>query len=410
VGVAAVLNKKQERVEPGGSITRTVKVRNTGKVVDSVLVDVVGDAAGWTRVEPTEVNLFPGDEAEVTLTFTPPRSSKVLAGAVPFAVRCLSKEDTEGSVVEEGEVEVGSFADIKAEVVPRTKRLRRRGRVELAVDNLGNVPVDARLIFEDPEDQLSVTIEPELVVLSPGRATFLNLTVKPRQTFLRGEVRTIPYQVAVLAPEQPPVYADGVIVQEPLIPSRLLKLLLLLLVLLIALLLLWNTLFKSLINSGVKDALGDDVANAQEAAADAQEAAEQAQSSAQQATGGGAGGGAIGSLPGGAGEFTVTRKDFRLQGSASTFPVPTGGKLAITDLVFGNPGAATGTVVLQRGTDVLMVLNLANFRDIDYHFVTPIDAFGDQVITMALTCQGPTPEACEAVGVYVNGALAVPAA
>ena len=49
-----------------------------------------------------------------------------------------------------------------------------------------------------------------------------------------------------------------------------------------------------------------------------------------------------------------------------------GRTLNITDLVFSNPDGATGTLRLRRSGEDLMVLRLENFRDLDFHFVTPI--------------------------------------
>jgi hypothetical protein len=79
--------------------------------------------------------------------------------------------------------------------------------------------------------------------------------------------------------------------------------------------------------------------------------------------------------------------------------VPAGTTLAITDVVFQNPAGEHGTVQLQRDGTTLLVESLDNFRDLDYHFVTPIAVGGNQTIQMAVQCQTPCPNA----GVYVNG-------
>ena len=46
--------------------------------------------------------------------------------------------------------------------------------------------------------------------------------------------------------------------------------------------------------------------------------------------------------------------------------------LYITDLVFSNPNGSTGALRLRRSGQDLMVLRLENFRDLDFHFVSPI--------------------------------------
>ena len=48
------------------------------------------------------------------------RTTVPAAGLVPFGIRVWSKEDPEGSTVQEGQLEVGSFLDTSAELLPRT--------------------------------------------------------------------------------------------------------------------------------------------------------------------------------------------------------------------------------------------------------------------------------------------------
>ena len=225
MGVATAVVTQADEVAPGESVSWSYRIRNSGQVVDRFLIDVVGVAGEWATAAPTEVNLFPGGEEEVTITFAPPRSSSVLAGDVAFAVRIVSSEDTAGSAVVEGTIRVLPFDDMKAELVPRTIRLKRRGTTELAVDNAGNTPRTVQFFIEQEEDNLRVVVDPTVMDLAPGKATFANVLVRPRRTFWRGDPKTLPFQVAVLNEDRtgPPVYADGVVVQEQLLPKWLLK-------------------------------------------------------------------------------------------------------------------------------------------------------------------------------------------
>ena len=108
MGAATALPVRDVRVEPGATTTATMMVRNTGQVVDQFTIDVVGNCAEWTKVEPKVVNLLPGADVEVTVTFAPARSPQVAAGIVPFGLRVLSREDPPGSTVAEGSVEVAA--------------------------------------------------------------------------------------------------------------------------------------------------------------------------------------------------------------------------------------------------------------------------------------------------------------
>ena len=102
MGAATALPVRDVRVDPGATTTAKMLVRNTGQVVDQYTIDVVGNCAPWTQVEPKVVNLLPGADVEVTITFAPGRGPQVPAGVVPFGIRVLSREDPPGSAVAEG--------------------------------------------------------------------------------------------------------------------------------------------------------------------------------------------------------------------------------------------------------------------------------------------------------------------
>jgi len=74
------LEPAQLAVEPGADATCTVRIWNTGDVVDAYAVEVLGPAAAWTDVEPATVSLFPGSNGVALLTFRPPRTPDALAG------------------------------------------------------------------------------------------------------------------------------------------------------------------------------------------------------------------------------------------------------------------------------------------------------------------------------------------
>ncbi|MGH9117844.1 MAG: hypothetical protein ACRD0A_08175, partial [Acidimicrobiales bacterium] len=299
MGASASLLTPALAVDPGGEAVSEIKVRNTGGVVDQFVVDVMGDAAAFARVEPNVLNLFPGAEGTATIRFQPPKAPKTPAGLVPFGVRVWSKEDPEGSTVQEGQLEVGSFLDTSAELLPRTSRGRRRARHELAVDNRGNTPLNAGVSVIDPDDLVTAKVNPPTVVAPPGSAVFHKIEVIPRKRFLKGPAKTIPFQVIISGEGQPPVTTDGAMLQEQILPRWLLPAALLALAALIAGFILWQTLLKPQIQSAARVAAQEEtsemeaaVEEAQETAAAAQQSAAAAQESAAVAAAAGGAGGA----------------------------------------------------------------------------------------------------------------------
>ena len=172
MAATATLASKAVTVTPGGEAVSEVRVRNSGTVVDQFTLEVLGDASAWAIVEPDVIPLFPGAEAVARIRFKPPKSSSVLARAVPFAVRVKSREDARASLVEEGVVEVGPFNDTFAELIPRTAKGRSRAHARLALDNRGNVRINTRLTAADPDRKLNFTITPPALSSEPGTASF----------------------------------------------------------------------------------------------------------------------------------------------------------------------------------------------------------------------------------------------
>ena len=393
MAATATLASKAVTVTPGGEAVSEVRVRNSGTVVDQFTLEVLGDASAWAIVEPDVIPLFPGAEAVARIRFKPPKSSSVLARAVPFAVRVKSREDARASLVEEGVVEVGPFNDTFAELIPRTAKGRSRAHARLALDNRGNVRINTRLTAADPDRKLNFTITPPALSSEPGTASFASVRMAPRQRFLTGPPKTNPYKVIVHQDGLPTITVDGTMQQEGLIPPWLLPALIGLAALALLLVVLWFVLLRPSIQSAATAAVAPQASAANAAAVRAQEAAAGTKAS----TGGG---GATGANP-----FSGDAYAARLVGTNS-LTVPADGGLSVTDLVFENPNGLTGDLKLSRFNaktnqdQVLLQLKLDNFRDLDFHFITPITFQKNDKIE--LTCTPPQGTTCDA-SVYYSG-------
>jgi hypothetical protein len=394
MGAIANLASRSVAVAPGAQAGTEIRVRNNGTVVDQFTIAVLGDASAWSAAQPPVVSLFPGAEQVVRIEFRPPRSPDVPAGPMAFGVRVLSQEDPAGSIVEEGVLQVGAFSDTSAELAPRTSRGRTGASHDLAVDNRGNTQLNATITGLDPERAVAFDIKPPSVVAEAGTAAFAKVGVKPRKRFWRGQPKTRAFQLQLDSPGQPPVIVPGTMLQESILPSWFLKALLLTLGALIALALIWLLFLRPVIQST------------------AQERAEEVLTQARIPlnTPGPSTGGAT-PRPVGPGETDgppvptptpgpagiETPRDGRLPVNSDPISPTEGRTLFITDLVFSNPNGSTGALRLRRSGQDLMVLRLENFRDLDFHFVTPIVVGPGQQLRLA--CEGP----CENAGVYYSG-------
>ncbi|MER7051379.1 hydrolase [Streptomyces sp. NPDC000351] len=208
-------------VDPGSSTTVRLRLRNTGDVVDEYRFEAVGTLAPWTVVEPQSLRLYPGTTGTVELTFAPPRTPDATAGANPYAVRITPTEHPEATTVPEGNLTITPFTEVRAELVPTTVKGRFRGRPKLAVDNLGNTKVTASVSGSDNGDQLSYDIHPSNVQIEPGRAAFVEATLKPRQIIWFGSAEQRPYTLAVRRSGVTPLDVEGTYVQRGFLPRWL---------------------------------------------------------------------------------------------------------------------------------------------------------------------------------------------
>ena len=199
---------------PGGAGVAQVLIRNTGTVVDQFAVNLVGDASAWARPVPPALSLFPGAEQTIEIHFSPPRSSAVVAGSVPYGVRVTSQEDPDFSIVEEGSVDIAGFAAIEARVVPRTSEGKRSAVHRVEITNVGNSVVTADLSASDPDELLAFDIDPSTVVVEPGQTGIAKLKVAATKARKGRGARRMPFNV-VVEPGGPPVQVDANFEQKP---------------------------------------------------------------------------------------------------------------------------------------------------------------------------------------------------
>ncbi|MFC8426774.1 hydrolase [Streptomyces sp. NPDC057236] len=226
-------------VDPGGSTTVRLRLRNTGDVVDEYRFEAVGPLAPWAVVEPQALRLYPGTTGSVELTFAPPRTPDATAGPNPYAVRITPTEHPEATTVPEGNLTITPFTEVRAELVPPTVKGLFRGRPRLAVDNLGNTRLTASVSGSDNGDQLSYDIHPSNVQIEPGRAAFVRTTLKPRQIIWFGSAERRPYTLAVQRSGVAPLEVEGTYVQRGFLPRWLAAFLSVAMALTVAFVMLW---------------------------------------------------------------------------------------------------------------------------------------------------------------------------
>jgi len=381
------------------------------------------------------VSLFPQAEQTVQVIFAPPRVSATASGSVPFGVRALSREDPQGSAVEEGTLNVGPFSEVVAELSPRAVRVRRRGRLQVLVDNRSNIAYRAELVGTDADEAFDYAFRPPLAEAAPGAVSFAKLTVRAKQRYWRGPPTTQVFQVLLRQPQlagpdgealEPTgphpaeVAADGAILRDPILPAWLAKAVALALLVILLLALAWFKLVKPQITTAAQNSVTKAIKPL------TKEVGQLKTRVAQITTVPSGGGGATTTTTSPSGTTTTTAKSHTTTTTTTTtkppptttttttkprpavvlvpvndslavagnnttavYNVPRRHTLEVTDILLENSAGVSGNIYLARSGDVLMSWSLANFRDLDYHWITPIyfDA-GDQLQLSVRDCTG----------------------
>ncbi len=224
--------------------------------------------------------------------------------------------------------------------------------------------------------------------------------------------------LATARPHPAEIHVDGSMMQEALLPSWLAKLIALLIALAILFTILWFTLFKPQIKSTAQGEVNKQLSAAgitPSSGSGSSPSSGAGSGGGSNSGGGGSGGGGGGSSvttapssPGG-GASSVATNGMTVNGSRQAagngtrilFVVPNGRTLQVTDLLVENSAGDTGTIAIARNGTVLMEWALANFRDLDYHWIAPT-LFGPGT-AMQMIVSG-CPNACTP-GIYYAGNL-----
>ncbi|MFH8472094.1 hypothetical protein [Streptomyces sp. NPDC018000] len=443
MSLTASLDDSSVTAAPGEETALPLRILNSGSTVEEYRFEVVGECAAWSTVEPATLSLYPGDSQTVSLVLRPPRDSTVLAGETPFGIRVVPTSEQGDTVVPEGRVTVLPFTETTAELVPRSSHGAWRGRHQLAVDNRGNTPATVRLGAQSGTERARVTFAADTLQIAPGKAEFGKLRIRPAKRVWRGTPVTHPFQVVatpdVAEGQAPvaPVVLDGSYQQEPILPRWLPRALITAAVLLIALVGLWYALLRPAVKSAAREAITPDAVRSAAAAADESKTPDPGSAAGAGSGGGDASGANDGSpkpSPSPSPGASDGTSDGTSDGSAAAAPtsaqvqvrdsvgggsntstalqVPSGKTFQLTDIVVQNPQGDAGTLVVSSGRDApVLRLALENFRDSDYHFVTPIQVPAGGKVTMTVDCRkvgkpvnAPTPSRC-AESLFLGGTM-----
>lgn len=179
-------DQQVRQVEPGATVEVVVDVVNTGGLIDGVTARVIGLPEAEVSVEPQLLPLFPDATGQLRVSITVPTTQP--AGTHPVTVEVVSHGA--GAPTQHLDVDLSVSARPAARVVrsPEVVRARRAGRFLLAVENTGNVALDATLGSVLEDSRTSTRFTPETLRVEPGTSTPVLLVVRGPRMLTGSEV------------------------------------------------------------------------------------------------------------------------------------------------------------------------------------------------------------------------------
>lgn len=186
------------RADPGLGTFSTAEVRNPSAIVETYRMQVLGPAAAWVEVSPAFVSLFPGDSESVTISLSPPMSSRIVAGTYVVGIQAVSDVRSDVSTTSELSVDVPPFYRFRCYVSQSTFTVRTKATMLVQVVNEGNSTVTFSVRAEDPEGYLSVQPAKPTLTLAPGQSQWVEVNVKVAPKLIGSDFDTRSFMVTVL--------------------------------------------------------------------------------------------------------------------------------------------------------------------------------------------------------------------
>jgi hypothetical protein len=373
---------------PGETAGLMLRLINEAPGREIVTLRARGELADHTVLQSDTVQLEAGQVFEVPVVIDV--NSGLPAGPHSSGIEVSSGSGASSSA--EATIDVLEAPAYSATLVPPRSTSGKAGRHRVRLANRGNAPMLVELRGTPVDGVAEVELGTTAVSLDAGAEASVDVRVVPPSRFWNGSTIDHEFVVHTTGSDGRTTELYGTFHQLPRVRSWLLPALVGMLGALLLGTLAWFWLLRPAVEQ-----IAEDEANAAVAADRAvlQELITQLEDAAAEAA----------ELPLG------TPADLRLDASAApgetsteSFAVSSSRMLSVTDVVFQNPSGAVGLVSLLRDGEVLLQSDLANFRDLDFHFVAPYAFEGGSTVAIELTCTTPGPGEDECtVGTSLTG-------
>ncbi|MEM8621792.1 MAG: hypothetical protein AAGF73_18970 [Actinomycetota bacterium] len=376
MAVTATLHPERVTSSTGSAAGLSLRLSNHGDDGQLVTITPAGTLSSITSAQSDTVHLDAGETFEVPVLVD--IGPAVVAGAHEAIVEVRSGDEQLTTAA--ASIEVLPWTEYTLRLVPERSRSGSTGRHRIDVDNTGNVPVAVEMIATTSAGARPV-LTTTVITADPSDTGTAELRVEPIEKFWTGSPREHEVLITATGSDAQTHELRGVYEQLPRIrpwvgpaAAGAAAALLLIAIIWLGFLAPW---VSDTADNAAAEALARDRALQDLRLAEFEAAAE-----------------AASELPFGSPyDLRLAVEPAEGSTSSASSTVATGVEISLTDVVFQNPSGAVGNVALRRDGDVLLESELANFRDLDFHFVAPFVFPAGSTIDITVDCITPGTEA-----------------
>jgi pSer/pThr/pTyr-binding forkhead associated (FHA) protein len=194
-GLRVELEERALAVTPGAHNNALLFLINTSEETERYLVDVSGVPKNWVRVDRVELEIDPGKDAPVMISFKPLRRSETRPGDYPVTVQVRARSQPETALEAQMMLTIRDYSGFGMAFA--SNRVEGRTPFNLHVHNQGNAPLSINVSGRSPDNSLQFELQPSQLSLAPGEKRVVMGVVRPRKSRLAGKPQDRPFDVLV---------------------------------------------------------------------------------------------------------------------------------------------------------------------------------------------------------------------
>lgn len=215
--IRATLSPPYAEVLVGKTVEVIVEVRNDNTEVEELALGIQGRLGEFGSISPAHLSLFPGQEAQVRVSFTLTKGDNTPSGPMPYGITVTSWVTADLATLVFGVVTVAEATTPTIRLQPVEQSGWRSAYFRVEIGNAGDSTLEGQIIASDSDQSLRFDIEPRNVSVQPGGSATVHLRARSHHLRWWGRALPHPFWVLLQPRGDDAVRVDGVMKQRAVV-------------------------------------------------------------------------------------------------------------------------------------------------------------------------------------------------